>query len=438
MLGASLKNTVRHPNGRLQLCWNCFQLGLLIYPLSPLIGIIGLLLSVLGTWILEYRQIIHRPQNLGFAVVGILLILTTIFAEDKAVAFLGLFNLVPYFIVFAGFSRLIETGAQLRHISWILTITSVAVVALGFGQLFLGWALTQQWAEAFGCSLSPGGNPPGRMASVFMYANIFAGYLVIVFILSLGLWLESYQKFRTKNFHPGRFIFLTLAVIANLAGLILTDSRNGWVIIFIACLAYAFYQGWRLLVAFVCGVAASVLLAAFAPAGVAQLFRKVVPAFFWARFNDQLYPDRPIALLRKTQWEFAWSLTVQRPWTGWGLRNFTPLYLSKMHIWLGHPHDLFLMLSAEIGLPITILFCALIAWILIDGIQLLQNPHHLEKEDRLIFFSYLIVFGSLVLFNTVDVSLFDLRLNSLSWLLLAAISGVAYQQGRGAKYLTLK
>jgi O-antigen ligase len=47
--------------------------------------------------------------------------------------------------------------------------------------------------------------------------------------------------------------------------------------------------------------------------------------FLWARLTDQLYPDRPLATLRTTQWQFAGSMAQQRPWTGWGLRNFTPL-----------------------------------------------------------------------------------------------------------------
>jgi O-antigen ligase len=223
-------------------------------------------------------------------------------------------------------------------------------------------------------------------------------------------------------------LFLTVAVIANFVALILTDSRNAWAIAIFACLAYAFYQGWRILVAGVAGIATSVLLAAFAPSPVAQLFRKVVPAFFWARLNDQMYPDRPVALLRKTQWQFALSLTGQRPWTGWGLRNFTLLYQAKMDVWLGHPHNLFLMVFAETGFPTALLFCGLLVWIFIAGVQLLRKSQYIEEaEDRLIFFSYLLVFVGWVLFNTADVSLFDFRLNTLSWLLLSAISGVAYR-----------
>ncbi len=223
---------------------------------------------------------------------------------------------------------------------------------------------------------------------------------------------------------------LTVAIIANFIALILTNSRNGWAIAICACLAYALYQGWRILVGGVTAVIASFLLAAFAPLPVAGLFRRFVPAFFWARLNDDMYPDRPVALMRKTQWEFAWSLSQQHPWTGWGLRSFSALYKAHTQLDLGHPHNFFLMLAAETGLPSTLLFSGLIGWILFAGIQLLRRSNYIDPEDRLIFFSYVLVLFGWVLFNTVDVTLFDFRLNTLSWLFLSATCGVVYRYHR--------
>jgi hypothetical protein len=484
---------LKHPQSELQFSWNCAQLGLLILPLSPFFGGIFLGLALLGTWVRKYRTIIHRPQNLGFALFSLLLLISTAFAFDRQEAIIGLFNLLPFILLFSAFSILIQTPAQLRRLSWILVITSVPVVIIGWGQLFCGWSTGQQWESALGWAIALGGNPPGRMASIFMYANTLAAYLLIVFILGLGLWLENYlyEKPRSRSVPDGiraglqqlqidkktqnansrqdcakirqlrsqfsetsrgrvacrmalervyavlasegyyaksfSFLFLSTVVIANFVALILTDSRNGWAIAFFACLAYAFYQGWYMLVAGVTGLITSVLLAAFAPLSIANVFRQIIPAHFWARLNDQLYPDRPVGLLRKTQWEFAWSMTQQRPWTGWGLRNFTPLYQTQTHLWLGHPHNLFLMLSAEIGLPATVLFCALLSWIFLGGIQVLYSSKYLQAKDKLIFFSYLLVFGAWILFNTADVTIFDFRLNTLFWLLLGAISGIVYR-----------
>ncbi len=139
--------------------------------------------------------------------------------------------------------------------------------------------------------------------------------------------------------------------------------------------------------------------------------------------------------MRKTQWQFTETMIQERPWMGWGLRNFTPLYEAKMNLWLGHPHNLLLMLMAETGIPATLLLCGLIGWVLTQGVLLLRVwsdslfPESLSpwSQDKLIFFTYLIAFGGFTLFNLVDVTLFDLRVNTLCWLLLSAICGVVYQ-----------
>ncbi|MUH00979.1 polymerase [Scytonema sp. UIC 10036] len=453
MLGVCLKILLPHLNFSLQSRWKYTLLGLAIFPLTPLFGAVSMGWAILGTLLQQYRAVVSRPLHRGFMLLSVLLILTASFAYNKTEAFVGLFNFLPYFVVFASFSVLIQTVSQLRQLSWMLVITSVPVIVVGLGQLLLGWATPPQgWIGFLGWAIAPGGEPPGRMSSIFMYANSLAGYLIIVFILELGLWVEHWRlgigetretRETREHFLPCLpllpclpslpFLFLTLAIILNLVALILTNSRNAWAIAIFACLAYALYQGWRILVATVSGVAASVLLAAFAPTPIALLFRQFIPRFFWARLNDELYPDRPVALLRKTQWQFAISMAQDRPWTGWGLRNFTVLYEAKMQIWLGHPHSLFLMLFAEIGLPATLFFCGLLCWIFVGGVQLLQNSKYVEAKDKTILFSYLVFFIGWVLFNTVDVSLFDFRLNVISWLLFAALSGVVYHYNQQHK-----
>jgi hypothetical protein len=48
-------------------------------------------------------------------------------------------------------------------------------------------------------------------------------------------------------------------------------------------------------------------------------------------------------------------------------------------------------------------------------------------QDKLIIFSYLLAFAGCTLFNMFDVTLFDLRVNTLGWLILSAICGVIYR-----------
>lgn len=422
----------QHPERHLQGAWNCAQLGLILFPSFPSLGIVGLLLAVAGVWKQEYRTIVRRPLNWGLAILSCWLIITCCFAHNPPDAFLGLPNLLPFFIVFAAYSTLIQSPAQLRQIAKILFASSLPVVILGFGQLFWGWSGFEALQAVSGWVLEAKGNPPGRMASVFMHANILAAYLQIVFILGLGLWIEAFQA-RRKSWKLG---FLTVAVGGNAIALFLTNSRNVWGITVIACLAFALYLGWRWLVIAVTTAAGIILWASFAPVKLGrQGFRSIVPAFFWARLSDQMYANRPVAMMRKTQWQFALAMTQQRPFMGWGLRNFRPLYEAKMHIALGHPHNLILMLTAETGIPATLLFCGLIGWILGQAVLLINIWSDVAPitnksqwhQDKLIIFSYLLAFAGCTLFNMFDVTLFDLRVNTLGWVILSAICGVIYR-----------
>ena len=259
------------------------------------------------------------------------------------------------------------------------------------------------------------------MSSIFIYTNFLAIYLAIAFSLAFGLWLDTWQQPANQKRNQ-TLVLLTIIIALDIGGLILTSSRNAWIIAVLGFMAYALYMGWKLLVLFVTGAATTVLWASFAPSLGGIQLRQIVPAFIWTRLSDSAY-DRPVETLRITQWQFCWDLIKERPLFGWGLRNFTPLYEAKMNLWLGHPHNLFLMLGAEVGIVTLLLFIGIIGAIAFEASKMLINWS--GEESHVIFFSYLVAFTSCILFNLADVSIFDLRINIIGWILLGAISGVA-------------
>ncbi len=431
-----------HPDRRLQSHWHWVQIGVVILPFSPLLGGISIILTSVLLWGTDHKTLLQRPMTWGLALLSVLMIGTACLGVDWRNALLGTYNFLPLFITFSALSALIQTPEQLRRLSWLLVLNSVPVVAIGFGQQFLGWAGHPKilWL-VMDLVIAKGGNPIGRMASVFDYANFLASYLSLVLILGLGLWIEALPS-ALKPRHrssaadapkispPFHFIGLTTVLLGMAGAIVLTSSRNAWVITFLAGLAFALYQRWYWLTAATTAAATALFGAAFAPSPAREGLRFVIPRFFWARVSDELYPDRPIADLRQTQWHFAWAMTQQRPWTGWGLRSFTSLYQAQMHVWLGHPHNLFLMLTAETGIPATVLLISLVGWIMAQGSRLLLvsavAPTALNQPDRLILFSYLLAFAACTLAATVDVTLFDFRINLLGWMLLSGICGIVY------------
>ncbi|GAB4279208.1 MAG: hypothetical protein Fur0025_06270 [Oscillatoriaceae cyanobacterium] len=451
------------PDPRLVKPWKDTQFGLLLLPVSPLLAGAFLLRGMWQTWRHYGREIFASVLNRGFALMAGWIIITSVLAADKQAAFLGMFNFLPFFAFFATASTFIKTPAQLRRIAWILVLGSVPVVIIGWGQLFWGWTGPVKLGVVINWPIQPLGNPPGRMASVFDYANVLASYFLVTFILGLGLWCESFFSLKSLMGVPEhremvrdprdprivrtldlraaeepsrawqRLGLLSLTVVGNGVALILTNSRNAWAIACFAGIAFAVYLGWRSLVAAFSIAVGGVAWSAFGPDPVRQWLRNIVPGYFWARLTDELYPDRPLASLRSTQWQFAWQMTLDRPFTGWGLRNFTPAYEAKMQFWLGHPHNLFLMLAAETGIPGVLLLSGLVAWVLGHSIIRLRHWSVTTSthdniipllEDKLIFFTYLVAFTACILFHLLDVTIFDSRINIIGWLLLASIWGV--------------
>jgi O-antigen ligase len=213
---------------------------------------------------------------------------------------------------------------------------------------------------------------------------------------------------------------------------VLTGSRSAWGIGLLIGIAYAIYLGWHWLVALAGGATAMVLWASFGPFGKEPL-RQIVPKYFWGRLSDELYPDRYRTALRSTQWQFSWDMFLDQPIFGQGLRNFTPLYQAAMNVWIGHPHNLVLMMLGETGLIGTALMLGAVGFILAQGMVLLihlsRGGGFRRRSQHLLLLSYGIAFAALCLYNLFDVTIFDMRNNVLGWIFLAAIAGVSQRYG---------
>jgi O-antigen ligase len=406
---------------------------------------LGLLIVLIQVWQQNFARIVTNRLNWGWAVLSVWLLVNPLIADNSKEAWLGLANFLPFIALFIALSCLFEHISQLRRLAWLLIISSFPIVVLGIGQLFGNWSLP----NLIGWELIPQGVPPGRMSSVFIYANFLAIYLLMTFILALGLWLETYQTWRSnlrvkctrlqssqlssneyKASHKIGWLLsaLTIILLGELIGLILTSSRNAWGIACLACLAFAFYLGWRWLVWGITAIATTIGWASFGVGFGGEWLRKIIPSFIWARISDQMYPERPVETLRITQWRFCWELIKQRPLTGWGMRNFTPLYQEKMNIWFGHPHSFFLMMAAETGIAIALLLSGLVGWVIFQAILLLKNSFQETQSEGLILFTYILSFASCISFNLVDVTIFDLRMNTIGWIVFSAINGIVLAQ----------
>ena len=412
--------------------WQLFLVSVSLLAIVPSLGVVGLVVTAGWVWRRDYREIFRYRFNWGLGLFLLWLVLISFFAFKPIQTLEGWANLLPLIAAFPAFTRLINSPARLRLLAWVIVLPSLLITVLGLGQLFAGWA-SPPLLQQLDLKLIADGQPAGRMSSLLMYANTLAAYLVIVFGLALGLLVDSWRT-RPKDWRKVGLLSL-ISVLAAM-GLLLTKSRSGWGIAFGICLVYCLYFGWRWIFLALAATGASIGWATWGPIAGRDSLRAIVPSVFWSRLSDDAF-ERPIETLRSTQWQFASEMIAHRPWFGWGLRNFTPLYKGHMGLWLGHPHNLFLMLLAEVGIPGTLLFCGLIGWVMLQASRLLftQRPTLLQGEknaetqsNRLVLFSFLVAFGGCIAFNNFDVTIFELRLNVLGWVVVSAIGGMVQAQ----------
>ena len=367
-------------------------LGFLILPFHSLTALLIFVFVSYKIWRQNYQQIVNDNLSKSIFLLSILLALSSTLANNIEDAWLGMPLFIPFFLVFLALRILIVEYKYLYFIVLPIIFNSLLVIFFGVAELKFGWVSSDFLYIVLGWQLTGGGEPVGRLASVFPYANLVGLYFVIVIILAIALLIEraSKQIFNQLDW------FLIITIILNGISLGLTNSRNAWIICFLSLIVFTIYLGWYWILRLLTLGAMLVAVASFGNFPGQNLLRKIVPSFLWERFSDQAYPDRPIATL----------------------------YEEKMTTYLGHPHNFFLMLGAEAGLINLVILVLIITWILSRGclafIVLKKNA-----QEPIILLSFLMVIGACVCYNLVDVSLFDFRSNAIAWIFLAAISGIS-------------
>lgn len=251
--------------------WGLLQAAWFVLPVLPGIGTVGFGVVMLATWRQQWRQLLGDRQLWGWGLLSLWLMISASFAAQPGEAWLGLANLIPFFLLLAALRVLLRSPAQLRRLAWLGLYAALPVVGLGLGQVLFGWTTPSFWYTLLGWRLVAGGNPSGRMASSFMYANLLAFYLAIVWTLGLGLAANQWQIWRQQQ-RGGRLLLVILASLAAIAlALVLTHSRNAWLLATVTTLAFAIYEGWSLLLLAVVTGIGTVAWAAFCHSGGASI-----------------------------------------------------------------------------------------------------------------------------------------------------------------------
>lgn len=408
------------------------RIWLASFVILPYISYLGLLIMT-GLWLTALRQRGKQVWRLcgerGFGWLTLGLILSSCFAWNRGEAFLQLVNFLPFFLFFGVLATLpavvADPAGKLEKLARWLLLTSLpmtAVAVVEFGLKFEsmiprvqalplpGWCLDWLYGEDFG----------HRAHSIFTHPNGLAAYLVIVLGLGLGLVLQSLslQSLATvKAQQTGRLnVLQVLAVVLAAVAIFCTGSRNG-VLTVLVLMAIALYAARRHRLVFFTGLL-----------GAGAITFAVLSLGIGGRsLSMALMTGDP----RVGVWQLALDMIQQRPWLGWGFAamrlRYEPGSIMGYDI-IYHAHNVWLYLASEVGIPVTVAFCAVVGSLYYDGIKTFIQGRAAVGESfvawqrrRAILLSYLLAFTSCLLFGLFDVVLFDARLNILSYGLLAGI-----------------
>lgn len=409
---------------RLQSIWVLFLAGAIALPYTTL-GTIPVVVGLFLIIRLNLTEIRADRLNKVLTFLSLLIVLISLLSVDYLESLLFTVNIFMFFGFFAGYQYLFKQPDSLRKLAWVIILASIPMVIIGFGQLWGGWNIDLKAGSVQIFDVHRFGMPPGRMSSMFYHANALANYLQLVFTLCMGLWVDIYTRpNRNEQIFQPKFYFLSCYFATTLLALILTSTRTGWLTIVLSILAMAIYQKWYLILGAISLAISTLFGAAYAPDPAKTGLRQIVPSYFWARINDEMYPNRPTADTRESIFQFAGQLIAARPWGGWGLQTFGNLYRAKTGLYINHPHNLLLSLSYGLGIPITIVLMTVMGYIFYVAIRGFCCLPDRWKSAQTIVFTYLIAAIGSIVMNMTDITIFVLPLNVMFWSILIAVYAI--------------
>lgn len=244
-----------------------------------------------------------------------------------------------------------------------------------------------------------------RAGSFFIDPNWDGTFLAMMLFLPLGLF------FKSSSF-PGK-VFYLIEMFLMLLALLFTYSTGAWIATCAGFIAFVIFVGRahnRALLFLFPAVAATVLIVGF-PSQVALLLQ---------------HASNPSeALLRLGAWQTGIRVIAAFPLTGVGLglkvyqARSDPYRVPAEYIPLVHPHDSYLEIGAMAGLPVLIVFIALL---LLPLWQALQNWAWADAQTRSLLSGGIAAIVALSV-NSVSINGWTLPpLAALGWMIVGAIS----------------
>ena len=431
------KNSVSHKEYSKQLLLyqiglRTFQAGVLVLAVAPVIAFFLLLISSIFGGLTNKDNYLSDKYNLVFIIVTFLMLLNCLFitlntgrvaySANTSNIWIGLSNWVPFFWCFWGFQTFLKSHKLRLQTSKLLILGSLPVLISGFCQYFLKIYGPYKFFNSLIVWYQRPLVGNNGVTGIFNNQNYAGAWLSIILPLCLFFLI---RKNNTKIITP--FVFLNSLSFVYM--IVLTSSRGAILSIFASILLFTRSIKNK----------AYILFAFFSILAILNLIPLIS-----INLQSKIYDFLPFALIKKTSitelsssdffprieiWSKSINLIKSNFITGYGAGSFKDLYILSNGSFgdIQHSHNIFLEIAINHGLLssllifLTMILITFNCWIKNSNFSTSLNfDLEMKKFDKAWIISFIIFF----LIHIFDITYFDGRISTLSWILLAGMRSI--------------
>ena len=401
--------------------------GLFLLPTVPSIGALILFLSLFLSKNNNPIFFIREKSNLVFILISFLMILSCIYntfdntnfvqKDIRSLSWISLINWIPFFWCYWGFQPYLQNYKQKKMVAKILVIGTIPVILSGLLQSFFD--VTGPF-EIFNGLIIWYQRPlsiTDGLTGPFNNPNYAGSWLAIVWPFAIYLFISN-KKISKK-------LCTTIICLLFIVCLLLTNSRNSWIGMFITIqIMFGFETILLVIPLLILSIFLLTFLISVIPISIRDTLTNLLPINILNNF-----PNNSVSLTeaypRLGIWKFSIDYILERPLFGWGGGSFPIVYETSKNIWIGHPHNIIFEIAFNYGLLTALLICSKIFKSLYEFYKSIANYDQIKiirGKKNLIFEK---AWFSSILFLTYshlfDMHYFDLRISIVSWILLSGL-----------------
>ncbi len=413
----------------------CFLTGIFFLASAVGISILFLTISVIVSF-LKPHKFLKDKWNFPLIICGIWMTISTFIHFQRyeeyinlginpKLSIIGLVNWAPFFLCFWGFQNYLNSPEKRLITAKILISGTVPVIFSGILQL-----LNINGPFEFFFGLVVWFQKPiqdiGSLAGLFNNQNYAGLWMVMVWPLCLSELTTKRRSILKKT------ILFTLSFLF-VSFIFLTDSRNA---ILGLILSTPIVLGsttliWYLPIIILGFLLLGLTVLPIIPIEIKIFMESIIPTRIYTLFpeigfeNIQSYP-------RINKWISSISYISNKPLFGWGAAAFPILYSFKGESF-GHAHNLPIEIAISYGIIPSFIIFSFYGAILYLSFKEIFQKSKINKSEIKYFLNNRAWFSSFLIFllsHLFDIQYFDVRISTLSWILIAGLRCLLKEQNK--------